>query len=270
MHVCNALMIFAELENQESLAQRVLLYPKEWDEAGSGQQVLGPRIATSKRLLRDAAKQYKVMLQPVEPMVKLKSESVFPLGGLLSLTSFNRLLFLPPSGLVLDTSGLDHLFTLPMEASMLGIATGTRDEKVLPSIVLLQPSNEAFHSILASIPSGSYNETSFLEKIPLVSDMPEDQIHVVARTSDLRLEDRDFNSSKFLEETSYVQFSDSGIIGPEYDISRTKLGLAQPKELQPLRAWREAYRRYMDRRMDVCGLDLESMPTDLRAGKQEG
>lgn len=73
MHVCNAVMIFAELENQESLAQRLLLYPKEWDEAGSGQQLLDTRMATSKRLLRDAAIQYKVMLQPVEPMIKLKS-----------------------------------------------------------------------------------------------------------------------------------------------------------------------------------------------------
>lgn len=171
---------------------------------------------------------------------------------------------------MLDTSGLDHLFTLPMESSILGITTGIRDEKVLPSIILLQPSNEAFQSTLASIPAGSYNETSYLEKIPLVSDMPEDHIHVVARTSDLRLEDRDFNSSKFLEETSYVQFSDSGIIGPEYDISRTKLGLAQPKELQPLRAWQETYRKYMERRMDVCSLDLEPVPPDLRVNKQEG
>lgn len=171
---------------------------------------------------------------------------------------------------MLDTSGLDHLFTLPMESSILGIASGARDKKVLPSIILLQPSNEAFQSTLASIPAGSYNETSHLEKIPLISDMPEDQIHVVARTSDLRLEDRDFNSSKFLEETSYVQFSDSEIIGPEYDISRTNLGPAQPKELQPLRAWQETYRRYMERRMDICGLDLEPIPPDLGANKQEG
>ena len=143
---------------------------------------------------------------------------------------------------------------------MLGIATGSKNEAIVPSIILLQPSNDAFQSMLSSLPTGGYREDGVLEKIPLLSDMPEDQVHVLARTSDLRFEDRDFSSKEFLEETSYVQFSDSTILGPEYDIPRSSISSAIPKDEQPKKAWKDVYERYREKRMDICGLDLEPVP----------
>ncbi|KAL8810946.1 MAG: hypothetical protein Q9223_001963 [Gallowayella weberi] len=261
LHVCNALMLFAVLEEQESLAQRVIVYPKEWDVKPSDQKVLDPQVETSWRLLRNAAKRYRVMLQPVEPMLKTEAASTFPLAGLLSLTAYNRVIYLPPSGLVLDTSGLDHLFTLPMESDVLGISAGSEDEAILPPVVLLKPSKEAFQTALELLtPSKTYDEDDFLSRIPLVPDMPEDQIHVVTMTSSLKSEGDDFNATKFLDSTSYVHISDPKMLGPEYDASQESVASARPRGLQPKKAWQEVYERYREGRMDVCGLDLEPAP----------
>ncbi|KAL8684204.1 MAG: hypothetical protein Q9224_006522, partial [Gallowayella concinna] len=251
LHVCNALMLFAVLEEQESMAQRVIVYPKEWDVNLSGQKVLDPQVETSRRLLKNAAKRYRVMLQPVEPMLKTEAASTFPLAGLLSLTAYNRVIYLPPSGLILDTSGLDHLFTLPMESDVLGISTGSEDEAISPSVVLLRPSKEAFQTALESLTSSkTYDEDEFLSEIPRVPDMPADQVHVVAMTSGLKSEDDNFNATKFLDSTSYVHISDSKMLGPEYDASKELVASARPSRLQPMKAWQEVYERYREGRMD--------------------
>ncbi|KAL9631746.1 MAG: hypothetical protein Q9204_004098, partial [Flavoplaca sp. TL-2023a] len=178
LHLCNAVMLFATLDDQESMAQRVIMYPKEWD--ATPQETLDPQIETSKRLLRDAAKRHKVMLQPVEPMLKSGGRSMFPLAGLLSLTAYNRVIHLIPSGLVIDTSGLDHLFTLPMESDMIGISAGKADGATSPSVVLLKPSKDAFRTTMESLVGTKYDEEEFLSKMSLLPDLPEDQIHVVA------------------------------------------------------------------------------------------
>ncbi|KAL9580767.1 MAG: hypothetical protein Q9212_004293 [Teloschistes hypoglaucus] len=268
LHVCNAVMLFAVLEEQESLAQRVILYPKEWDEKkeapGKGRLDLNPQVETSKRLLREAAKRYRVMLQPIKPMVKIGDESVFPLAGLLSLSGYNRVIYLPPSGLILDTSGLDHLFTLPMESTMLGISAGSEDETHTPSIVLMRPSKESFKETLSSLPADKYSEEEFLSKIPLLPDLPEDQIHVLAKTSGLRDEDDAFDADKFMDGTSYVHISDPDILGPEFDAPRQLLASVRPKKSEPKKAWQDIYERYRQQRMDVCGLDLEPTPNLLK------
>ncbi|KAL8765600.1 MAG: hypothetical protein Q9209_007382 [Squamulea sp. 1 TL-2023] len=260
LHVCNALMLFSVLEEQESMAQRMIMYPKGWDASISDQQALDQQIETSKRLLRDAAKRYRVMLQPVEPIL----DSTFPLAGLLSLMAYNRVVYLPASGLLLDTSGLDHLFTLPMDSDALGISAGTQDEVTSPSVVLLKPSKEAFQSTLESLSVRKYDEDGFLDSIPLVPDMPKDQVHVVAKTSGLKFEDDSFNATEFLAKTSYVHISDPDLLGPEYDAPRESVASARPKQPELQSAWHQVYEKYREMRMDVCGLDLEPAPKSIK------
>ncbi|KAL8996564.1 MAG: hypothetical protein Q9169_003959 [Polycauliona sp. 2 TL-2023] len=257
-HVCNAVMLFSVLDDQESMAQRVIMYPKEWDAVAKG--ALDPQIETSKRLLRNAAKNYKVMLQPVEPMLRAGEKSTFPIAGLLSLTAYNRVIHLIPSGLVLDTSGLDHLFTLPMESDILGISAGNDEGAALPSVVLLKPSKDALQTNIESLSATKYDEDDFLNRVPLLPDLPEDQIHIVAKTSSLKLEDDNFNVTAFLDSTSYVHMSDPDILGPEFDAPRDLLASVMPRRAEPRRAWREVYEKYREMRMDVCGLDLEPPP----------
>ena len=254
-------MLLAVLKEQESMAQRVIVYPKEWDKRAQEQKPLDPETERSRRLLREAAKRYRVMLQPVEPMIKISGgKSIFPLAGLLSLSAYNRIIYLPPSGLMLDTSGLDHLFTLPMDSNILGISAGQGDDAASSSVVLLALSKESFQATISTLNAENYQEEDFLSKIPLLADLPEDQVHVVARTSSLRFEDDTFDATEFLENTSYVQISDMDMLGPEYDTPRSVLALARPEKPQPRKAWQDVYEKYRQQRMDVCGLDLEPMP----------
>ena len=132
-HVCTAVMLFGVLKEQESMAQRILMYPSAWDlspeetkdkEIGKEER---KAIETSRRLLRRAAKEYKVVLQPIKSTNAgkrgWKLEEQYPLTNLLSLVWFNRLIYLPPSGLLLNADPMDLLFTLPMEDRlMLGLA----------------------------------------------------------------------------------------------------------------------------------------------------
>ena len=71
VHVCNAVMMFAELERQGSLASRVIIYPKKWNRRVEGQTVFDRSRGTSIRLLQMAAKRYKVVLLPVEPVLQV-------------------------------------------------------------------------------------------------------------------------------------------------------------------------------------------------------
>ena len=69
IHVCNAIMIFAALEREESMAQRIIVYPKSWNEQSRDRETSNSQLETSMRLLKNAASRYRVMLQPVEPML---------------------------------------------------------------------------------------------------------------------------------------------------------------------------------------------------------
>lgn len=68
LHVCNAVMLFATLEKQESLARRVILYPKEWRLSESTGGTRSIHVETSFRLLQNAEKRYNVELQAVSRM----------------------------------------------------------------------------------------------------------------------------------------------------------------------------------------------------------
>ena len=68
--LCTAVMLFAELERQESMAQRIIIYPEEWHLERGNQGGFSSPIKTSLRLLENAASRYKVLLQPVGKIQK--------------------------------------------------------------------------------------------------------------------------------------------------------------------------------------------------------
>ena len=190
-------------------------------------------------------------------------EAAYPLTSLFSLTLFNRVVYFPPSGLVLNSEGIDMLFTLPMETPVLGISASTADEKPIPSVLLFQPSTQAVRDANSLTAAGNYSEVDYLSNIQLMTDFVGDQIHLIAETSALRLENDQFNAAEFLDLTSYVQLSDPAMPGPEYDAPRESWDQARPSQVQPRKAWSEVYERYREQRMDVCGLDLEPVMKNL-------
>lgn len=250
-------MTFAELARRKSPAQRVLLYPRTWDlddANGAGDQ----RLETSMRLLRVAAVRYQVVLSPIDPILETEDPATaYPLSGLLSLTAFEHILYLRPSGLVIDASALDAVFALRPNASVTAFADPSA---ALPPVILLTPSADAFDAAIATLRSGSLSETAhllatthFLPPPPLLPPLS-------AQTSTLRLADPSFDADTFLSEIGYVEVDDPEILGPDYDVPRNVFLRSRPGGLEARRAWEEVYERYRMRRMDVCGLDLEPMP----------
>ena len=275
VEVCGAVMGMREVERGESMAQRIILYPREWDGEvggggeggdgdGDGEEEERRRRETSGRLLRKAAREYKVMLQAVgsiplaEGSEAVTEEERYPLTNLLSLIHYNRILFLRPSGLILDSTPLDLLFTLPMEQPLLGLSA-PEDGSMQPAILLFEPSKETYRDVISSLPEGAYPDGEFLQRVtttPAPAD-GESPMTLLAQTSALGDVDAQFNATRFLDTTAYIRLSDPDLPGPEYDIPRQDYVRAMPGSKEARQAWEGVYERFRDARMGVCGLDLE-------------
>lgn len=248
------------------MAQRIIMYPREWDAQPQDGAKLAPHVETSRRLLRTAAKVYKVMLQPIEPNVQptrsqITPEELYPLTNLLALHYYNRVLYLRPAGLILDPTPLDLLFTLPMDSPILGLSAPTSaSETPPPTILLLQPSKSTYKELSSLLPEGAYPDTEFLNLIQVESAPTDADFHtrLLTETSALDAENvAEFNATRFLEMTAYVHIEDPGVEGPEYDVPRPDFVRAMPSGKQARKAWESVYERYRDARRDICGLDLK-------------
>lgn len=286
MPVCNAVMVFAELALQKSPARRVLLYPKRWDLATEGGKE-DQRLERTMRLIKVAAVRYGVILSPVEPMLDVAEgeetsihtfevfgrttdraleeiETAFPLSGLLSLTSFDHLLYLPSSGLVIDSSILDTLFTISNNSSFISFSDSPSKT---PSLTLITPSKAALNTAVKFLRTNPTLEASYLHNNTHFLPPPSTPAPIFFRTSSLKQVDKAFDSATFLSQTGYVQLQDPDILGPEFDIPRHMFLHSRPEQGEARRAWEEVYEMYRMRRMNVCGLDLE--PTPIVVGVSE-
>ena len=277
VEVCGAVMGMRELEAGESMAQRVIMYPRAWDrrvergEDGVEGEEEERRRETSMRLLRKATKEYKVMLQAVEsiPLAEgsevLMEEERYPLTLLLSLVHYNRILVLQPSGLILDSTPLDLLFTLPMEKALLGLSA-PEDDSMQAAILLFEPSKQTYRDVISSLPEGAYPDGEFLQLVPVTSAPAEGEspMTLLAQTSGLDGVDAQFNATRFVDTTAYIRLSDSSVPGPEYAIPRQDYVRAMPGSKQARKAWEGVYERFRDARMAICGLDLEPVRTQQR------
>ena len=254
--VCGALMTMRELSEGESMAQRIVMYPREWNEEE------GAKGETSQRLLRKAAKEYKVMVQPIDSVPQvggatgLTAEEAYPLTNVLSLINYNRIILLQQPGLILDATPLDLLFTLPMTTPVLGLSD-PQDEGKQPAILLFEPSREVYQDITATLPEGAYPDSEFVQKVTIehAPEDPDNNVHLLATTS--LLENESLNATEFMGITSYVHLSDPDLPGPEFDIPRQDFVKAMPSAVEARKAWEGVYSKFRDVRMDTCGLDLE-------------
>lgn len=198
-------------------------------------------------------------------------EAKYSLTGLMSLTIFNRLIYLRPSGLINDSSQLDLLFTLPMDTPVLGIAATNHDGGAEKSIIIFQPSLTVYNELTSAFPAESYTDDEFMQRIPAMTDFAEDQVHLVTKTSTLMLAEESFDAQDSLEATAYIHLSDPDLPGPEYYLSDKLLSMARPTKTEPRKAWERAYELFRERRMDVCGLDLEPVkPDPAKTNSSEG
>ncbi|KAI9832157.1 MAG: hypothetical protein M1819_004508 [Sarea resinae] len=253
-------MLFADLYRMKSPAQRVLLFPKTWATTGKG-EYSDPYLDTSKRLLKMAARRYDVTLQPVDPIVEGADDSKpssYPLALLFSLKQYKRLLYLQPSGFLLDSSPLDSLLTIPFESSLAALPADSTPAQSA-SALFIQPSAPHSSQFQDSSLTGAFSVADLLRILPAES-LPvsaEEVDSLVRETSSLSQEAGDFNVTAFFSTAAYLQFSDPHLPGPEYDIPRMDFLRAKPSNVGARVAWESMYEKFRERRMDSCGLDLE-------------
>ncbi|KAI9777136.1 MAG: hypothetical protein M1835_005321 [Candelina submexicana] len=267
--VCNAVMVFGELHRQKSPAERLLLFPKAWaDSTGAGD----PYSDTSRRLLKRAAKRYGVVLQPIGTTLPGTNEdrpSSYSLASLFSLINYSRVLYLPPSGLLLKASLLDSLLVLPLERPLLAMPAESSLSIDSSSLLLVRPSTAEHDHILSSILSAESSvESPFKDLLsdPAAIRQPSasDQHYpLLAQTSALEQLPDVANVKDFWSSTGYVRISDAGLPGPEFDIPQAEFRKAMPSRPAAKRIWEELYDKFRDHRMDICGLDLEPWRKDV-------
>ena len=267
LDVCNAVMLFAELERQESLADRIMLYPKSWDDGRWEDDTASLKsLETSLRIIQLASTRYDVSLMPIDPIIQSEEPDLaYPLEGLLSFTNYERILVLPTPGILLNASLADSLLLKKASSAFESSSTST----------VLQPNKGSYQvavaGLRASVGSVATEPQATSQKsFSLQSSRSIDP--VILRSSSLSHPKEVSNVTEAWEQAVYIKLDDfeQEDLGPEYDIPRSMIQEVRPRQPEMRAAWDDVYESYRVRRMNVCGLDLEPIPVKKNEKSEEG
>ncbi|KAK1071029.1 hypothetical protein LTR74_003678 [Friedmanniomyces endolithicus] len=293
--VCNAIMVLAELYRLKSPARRVLMFPQEWAVEKEGKGIRGdfsdPFLASSRRLLRMAARRYGVELRTVGSVVNgtevgeeeggERREGVYSLASAYALTEFDRVLSIETPGLLLDATPLDAVLAFTDVAPFAMLQDSTQGDGVHSTdLLLLQPSTETHNDLLARISTTtpsletrahiqSFNDTNLplLFPAPLLLASTTDSetlirsvgtLHTPTLHNPIQHTTSPFNATAFLSNVAYIRFSDPKLPGPEYDVPWNQKVAARPRNKDADWTWTKLYGQFAQKRMEICGLDLEA------------
>ena len=268
--VCNAIMVLAELHRLKSPAKRLLLFPQAWAAEKKAQKgdLSDPFLDSSRRLMRVAARRYGVELRPVSPVIKGASgqeeDDVYSLANALAFTDFDRILTIESPGLLIDTSPLDAVLAFT-ESAPFAMLHDTIDGDGVHSddLLFLEPSGKLHTDVTKALASrDSYNDTllSTLFPTPLLVDSSTPDSALIRSIGTLHTfstEPDVFNATAYLSNVAYIRFSDPKLPGPEYDVPWADKVAARPKNKEAEWVWTKLYGQFAQKRMEVCGLDLE-------------
>ncbi|KAF2465759.1 uncharacterized protein BDR25DRAFT_294792 [Lindgomyces ingoldianus] len=264
VEVCSAVMLLGDLHKMKSPAKRILLFPRIWLKKTEDDE-FNPHLITTKRLLRTAVRRYGVVLIPMETIVDGADASLpssYSLASLYSLTNYERVIYLQGPGTLLDASALDSLLAFSKSEPMAAFPASA-DRKALSTLLLLiHPSAEDFGRLKELRSSRPLTDLelfrkSFAAPESLLSQWSLSMGNVVYESQNLRNAIDGFNATIFEDATTYVRFSDPEIPGPEYDVPYYDRVALRPKNDEARAAWEKLYERFRQRRMEICGLDLE-------------
>ena len=192
-----------------------------------------------------------------------------------SLVDYERIIYLQGPGVLLDASALDSLLAFSKSEPMAAFPATSERSDLSTSLLMIHPSQQSFSqlkALRASKPTTDLSlfRSTFAAPESLISEWSLSMGNVVYESQYLREEVDGFNATQFEEATTFVRLSDPEIPGPEYDIpfpDRVKL---RPQNLEAEEVWSKLYERFRQRRMEVCGLDLEVyQPIVLSGGADE-
>lgn len=267
--VCNAIMVFGELHRLKSPAKRVLLFPQTWAEEKQATKgdISDPYMDTSRRLMRMAARRYGVELRPVSPIIPKTEENgldTYSLVSAFGLTDFDRVLSIETPGLLLDASPLDAVLAFTEKAHFAMFHdTAEGDGIHSEDLFLFEPSKSQHNLLKEQIsPLPAFNDTqlriAFPEPLLLASSSTDKGSALIRSVSVLHDAEAGFNATAFLDDVAYIRFSDPKLPGPEYDVPWSQKLAARPKNKDADWTWTKLYGQFAQKRMDMCGLDLDS------------
>ena len=278
-YLCNAVMVFEALSRLGSKADRILLYPQEWDTE------ISSNTDRDSQLLVRARDVYGVKLIPVDIPQKDDdawhgSFSKFFAWG---QTEYERVLHLDSDVTMLKH--LDELFMLPRApVAMLRAYWELPRTRILTNLlVLLEPSETEFQRLMAASrpdnrAKGDYDVeilNRFYGDSALI--LPHQQYGMLSgefRTSDhsnfLGNSFGKWNADRTFREASLVHFSDRPLPKPWIMWPHNLIGEMMPKcysdrglEIQHCddkKIWVNLYDDFRRRRKDVCALLSETAP----------
>lgn len=219
--LCNSIMVFEALDRLSSKADRILLYPEEWD-----LQIESPTDRDSQLLVK-ARDWYKVKLVPVNiPVTYDRGQEAGEVNATFTQfmaweqTRYERVLHLDSDITVLKH--MDDLFLLPSAPVAMMRAHWTLPKRTLASnLIILQPSEEEYERLMSanrpdSRQAGDTN-TDVLNRFYADSAMILPHKAYGLLTSEFRVEDHKnyignthdpWDPERALQEASLVHFLD--------------------------------------------------------------
>ncbi|KAF2107143.1 hypothetical protein BDV96DRAFT_305886 [Lophiotrema nucula] len=265
VELCSAVMLLADLQKMKSPAKRLLLFPRAWLKQAEDDYGYNPEMMTTKRLLKTAVRRYGVTLVPMESFVDGADDSLsssYSLASLYSLVNYDRIIYLQQPGSLLDASALDSLLAFSDSQTMAAYPATPDRQDISMNMFLIHPSAEEYTRLKDARASHPMTDQelfrkSFAAPTSLISEWSLSMGNVVYESRSLRDAVDGFNATLFEEATTYVRFSDPEIPGPEYDLPFYERVALYPQNEEAKEAWKNLYERFRQRRMEVCGLDLE-------------
>ena len=224
-------------------------------------------MESTRRLMRLAARRYGVELRPIRPLVKGTApeeegaNDVYSLTSAFALREFDRVLTVETPGLLMDASPLDAVLAFTESAPFAMLHDTTEGDGVhAEDLFLLEPSGQT-HVELAQhfVAQPGFNDT-FLSTAfsdPLLLDSNSDESTLIRSIGSLHDADNEFNATAYISDVSYIRFSDPKLPGPEYDIPFSERVAARPRNKDADWVWTKLYGEFTQKRMEVCGLDLD-------------
>ncbi|KAH6681673.1 nucleotide-diphospho-sugar transferase [Halenospora varia] len=297
-YLCNALMIWSEIEELGTLAQKVLMYPSHWDPNEIDDIDPGLRLTPIARLLQSAVEDYNVTLHPVSVLHQNHTSQATWADSYtkllaFNLTSYSRVLTLDSDSVVLQN--LDELFLLPSAPlAMPYVYWGQPTNWGFSSqLLLLQPSTSTFEILSSAIKKAKPDEYDMdiltrlpasLPSSPKILRIPQNPYNLLSgefrRSTHSQylssLAPQDWDPDSALRSAKFLHFSDWPIPKPWVRSKKDVLNKYMPKcrqkewfgatDCRDREIWLRLYFEFAMRRKRVCGggfeLQDQSLPLD--------
>lgn len=199
--------------------------------------------------------------------------SSYSLASLYSLTDYERLLYLQGPGVLLDASALDSLLAFSKSAPMAAYPETAERQQLSTALMMVHPTKDVYRQLRELRASQPLSDVSLLRKAfagpeSLFSEWSLSMGDVVYESRNLRSAGEGFNATAFETTTTLVRFSDPEMPGPQFDVPYLRRMELRPDNEEAGTLWEGLYEQFRQRRIEVCGLDLDlwTEPTPLAGG----